>query len=57
MYRGFGYIEYVPPFGTDRNGDGLVTEADFALSARERGWGYEGKYNFFVKFFAFVPFS
>ncbi len=40
---GFGYSNYQPPFASDRNGDGLITESDFVISARERGWGYAGE--------------
>ena len=43
-HRGFGYSNYQPNFVSDRNRDGLITEADFVISARERGWGYEGKF-------------
>jgi hypothetical protein len=41
--KGFGYSSYQPPFASDRNGDGLITEADFVISARERGWGCAGE--------------
>ena len=42
-HSGFGYSNYTPSFGTDMNRDGLITESDFAATARSRGWGYEGK--------------
>jgi len=41
--KGFGYSSYQPPFASDRNGDGLITEADFVISARERGSGCAGE--------------
>ena len=43
-HKGYGYCNYQPNFVSDRNRDGLITEADFVISARERGWGYEGKF-------------
>ena len=54
-HSGFGYSNYQPSFGADRNRDGLVTEADFVISARERGWGWAGDFSliFFLLIFNF----
>ena len=40
--NGFGYSNYQAPFASDMDRDGLVTERDFIINARERGWGYAG---------------
>ncbi len=45
---GFGYSNYkpqfivTPEFASDRDGDHLITERDFVISARERGWNQAG---------------
>jgi hypothetical protein len=31
-----------PEFASDRDGDNLITENDFVISARERGWSWAG---------------
>jgi hypothetical protein len=31
------------PFAQDLNGDGLITEADYAIAARQMGWGPLGE--------------
>ena len=42
-YSGFGYANYGGPLANDYNRDGLITESDFAIGARSRGWGYTGE--------------
>jgi hypothetical protein len=39
---GFGYSNFLPPFVSDRDRDGRITENDFVISARERGWSQAG---------------
>ena len=44
---GFGYSNFTPggpwaEFASDRDGDHLITERDFVISARERGWNQAG---------------
>jgi len=41
--HGFGYSNYQAPFASDLDRDGLITERDFIINARNRGWGYDGK--------------